>query len=86
MTDEERFRDLQMAEMLKANLLGGDREKLVAQHGQVWDTEELQRDFVVHCFLAPFVQVTRKSDSQNGTLLFQAHPRFYYGFQPDNHG
>jgi hypothetical protein len=49
--------------------------------GQVWDTEELSRDFIVEGFLAPFVRVTRKRDGVKGTLLFQHHPRFYFSFQ-----
>ena len=57
------------------------REAMEAEHGQVWDTQELQRDFVVTGFLAPFVLVRRKSDDHKGTLMFQHHPRFYYGFQ-----
>jgi hypothetical protein len=61
----------------------GTREELEATHGKgnVWDTEELKRDFDVQGFAAPFVIVTRKKDGVSGTLLFQHHPRFYWGFQ-----
>jgi hypothetical protein len=44
------------------------REELEAQMGQVWDTTELQRDFAVKGFQAPFVVATRK-------------PRLYYAFR-----
>lgn len=43
-----------------------------------WTTEELQRDFEVEGFLAPFVVVRRRSDGARGTLLFTHAPRVYY--------
>ena len=60
----------------------GTREALEAQHGQVWDTDELSRDFEPIGFLAPFVVVLRKTDGQKGSLEFQHHPRFYFGLRP----
>jgi hypothetical protein len=60
-----------------------DRAELAARHGEVWDTEELRRDFVVEGFLAPVVVVRRKCDGQRGSLEFQHRPRFYFGFRPD---
>jgi hypothetical protein len=48
-----------------------------------WNTAELQEDFTVHGFGAPFVHVTRKSDGKKGTLQFTHSPRVYFGFQPD---
>ena len=59
----------------------GSRECLEAKYGsQVWDTKELQKDFFVEGFLAPFVSVNRKSDNVKGTLEFQHSPRFYFNF------
>lgn len=60
----------------------GDREKLAAEHGQVWNTSELTADFTVHSFLAPFVEVTRKADNVRGLMLFQHMPRYYFAFTP----
>jgi len=60
----------------------GSREFLEQKHGQVWDTSELSRDFEVEGFMAPFVVVRRKSDGVKGSMMFQHHPRFYYGFEP----
>lgn len=57
-----------------------EREVLEAKHGQVWNTSELQKDFTVESFLAPFVGVTRKADGARGLLTFQHRPRFYWGF------
>ena len=56
-------------------------EYLQAKHGQVWDTSELAHDFIVIGFSAPLVVVKRKSDNQKGSLMFQANPRFYFGFE-----
>ena len=62
------------------NSVEADREAMEKEHGQVWNTQELQEDFVVSGFLAPFVGVTRKSDNVKGFLMFQHHPRFYFDF------
>ena len=60
----------------------GSREYLEAKHGQVWDTTELQQDFEVIGFAAPLVVARRKSDGTKGSLMFQASPRFYFGWSP----
>ena len=60
------------------------RELLESEHGQVWNTTELQQDFQALGFAAPFIIVERKSDNQKGTLTFQHDPRFYYDFTPTN--
>lgn len=57
-----------------------EREYLEANHGQVWDTSELQVDFEVLGFMVPFVVVRRRSDSRKGSLCFQPSPRLYYGW------
>lgn len=58
-----------------------DRQVLEERYGQVWDTQELQQDFIVEAFYAPLVIVTRRSDRQRGSLMFQDHPRYYFKFQ-----
>jgi hypothetical protein len=79
MTDPtETIRRRQLAEI---NAEPGSRGSLEAEHGQVWDTEELGRDFDVLGFMAPYVVVLRKADQQRGSLMFQNHPRFYFGFE-----
>jgi ribosomal protein L31 len=57
-----------------------EREELEEQHGQVWNTKELQQDFTVQGFASPCVVVTRKSDGVKGTLEFIHQPRFYFDF------
>lgn len=61
----------------------GSREALEAEHGQVWDTGEMQVDFAVDGFMAPMVVVRRKADGARGSLMFQHSPRFYFGFKAD---
>ncbi len=57
------------------------RTLLELEHGKIWDTNELQKDFNVESFLAPYVVVVRKHDGVKGSLLFQHSPRFYWGFE-----
>lgn len=59
----------------------GSREALEAQHGQVWDTDQLREEFEVIGFGAPLVVVRRKADGQKGSMMFQHNPRFYFGFE-----
>tara|TARA_R100001244_G_scaffold21636_3_gene22891 strand:+ start:97 stop:375 length:279 start_codon:yes stop_codon:yes gene_type:complete len=61
-----------------------ERVRLEAEHGQVWDTKQLQADFEVTGFMAPFVVVTRKTDKAVGTLEFQHDPRYYFNFKFDS--
>ena len=80
MTDPtEPIRRAQLAEI---NAAPGSREVLEAKYGQVWNTEELARDFEVLGFLAPYVVVRRKADGQLGSLAFQHVPRAYFDFRP----
>jgi len=74
---EEYRRELQG----EINSLQASREILEKEVGQVWNTDELSVDFEVVSFLAPFVSVRRKSDSKEGTMMFQHSPRFYFSFQ-----
>ena len=66
--------------LIEINTEPGIRESLEARYGQVWDTAELRREFVVEGFLAPFVIVRRRSDDQPGSVEFQHEPRFYFNF------
>ncbi len=59
----------------------GSREHLEARYGEVWDTAELTKDFVVIGFAAPLVVVRRKADGVKGSLEFQPHPRLYFHFE-----
>ncbi len=65
------------------NVDPGSRVALEAEHGQVWDTDQLCQDFDIKGFMAPFVVVKRKSDGRLGSLTFQHSPRYYFSFQID---
>lgn len=65
------------------NANAGPRAELESQFGQVWDTSQLQDDFEVIGFAAPFVVVRRRSDGVRGSLMFQNSPRFYHSFSPE---
>ncbi len=60
-----------------------ERAGLEKQFGQVWNTEELARDYEVKGFAAPFAVVKRKADNAVGSLIFQHSPRFYFAFTKD---
>jgi hypothetical protein len=77
--DTEAIRRQQLVEI---NAQPGSREALEAEYGQVWDTQQLSKDFTVEGFLAPYVIVRRRSDGQRGSLMFQHNPRFYFSFEP----
>ena len=81
MTDETETIRRQMVSEINAE--PGSRADLEAKHGQVWDTSELGKHFEVLGFAAPLVVVRRRSDRVRGSLMFQHHPRFYFGFQPE---
>jgi hypothetical protein len=57
-----------------------ERKRLEAQHGQVWDSDQIRQEFEVIGFAAPFMVVKRKSDGKKGSLEFQHSPRFYFNF------
>jgi hypothetical protein len=74
---------MRRSRLVEINLARADRVILEARHGRVWNTEELDGDFEVLSFTAPYVIVCRKSDGALGRLEFQADPRFYFNFEPD---
>ena len=65
------------------NAVPGSREYLEAKYGTVFDTSQLQEDFEVQGFMAPFIVVRRRSDGVRGSLMFQHSPRLYHSFQPE---
>lgn len=73
--------ELRRQRLAEINGAPGSREALEAVHGQVWDTEQLTKDFEVKGFMAPLVVVRRRSDNVKGSLEFQHNPRFYFSFQ-----
>jgi hypothetical protein len=60
-----------------------ERIRLEKLYGQVWTTDELQKEFDVISFMAPYVKVRRRSDCVYGTLTFQHTPRLYFSFKAE---
>jgi hypothetical protein len=81
MSDPTEMTRRSMVQQINGN--AGDRDRLEAQYGQVWDTQQLQADFEVLSFAAPLIVVREKSTGRMGSLFFQHSPRFYWGFTPD---
>ena len=75
--------ELRRAEQQEINSAAANRQDLEARHGQVWNTQELQQDFQVLGFMAPYVGVVRLSDGKRGTLRFQHSPRMYFDFHEE---
>jgi len=85
MTDQtENIRRVQQALINEEAAKADDPEvELKAKYGQLWNTSELQKEFTIHAFLAPYVKVTRNVDGMNGSMLFSHRPRFYHSFTED---
>jgi len=83
MTDDELLEDKRRELVKEINETKRSREELEREFGKVWDTIELQEDFVIEGFLAPFISVTEKSTGQRGSLMFQHNPRIYFNLQMD---
>ena len=74
---------LRRERLAEINAQPNSREALEAEHGQVWDTDQLRQDFEVIGFMAPLVVVRRRGDGVKGSLEFQHSPRLYWGFVED---
>jgi hypothetical protein len=74
--------DIRREMLAEINAAPDSREHLEREHGQIWDTAQLQEDFEVLGFAATLVVVRRRADGVKGSLMFQSSPRFYFGFEP----
>ena len=81
MSSSERAEAARRQRLAEINAAAAGREALEARHGQVWDTQELTRDYEVLGFAAPYVVVCRRADGVRGSLEFQHAPRFYFNFE-----
>lgn len=71
-------------EQREINRSPSPKELLEEQHGvgNVWTTSELQQEFTVLGFMAPYCVVQRK-DGVKGSVKFQHDPRLYFSFEPE---
>lgn len=58
-----------------------ERRRLEAIYGKVWDMDEVSVDFRIIGFMAPFVVAKKKATGEEGILMFQHSPRFYFGWR-----
>jgi len=75
--------DIRRREQAELNAKAAERAALEAEHGQVWDTDQLRADFTVMGFQAPYVVARRTADGKVGSLQFQHNPRFYFNWKED---
>lgn len=82
--------DLQVAlkrqEMIRAGQPQRDLERAEGLGQPTWTTAELQEEFEVMGFQAPFVVARRKSDGKVGSLEFVHNPRVYFGWREHDDG
>lgn len=67
--------------MRRQLLIAGSREALEAEHGQVWDAEELESEFMILGRLGPYVAVRRRADGQKGNVEADDAFRFFFSFR-----
>ena len=72
-----------IANQITSNNKDHERELLEEANGQVWNTDELSRDFEVLGFMAPYVVVKDKATGRKRSLMFQHYPRYYWGWMED---
>ena len=58
-----------------------ERIELEKKYGKVWNTDEVQKDYEILGFKAPFIVCVRKSDNVKGSMEFQHNPRFFFDFK-----
>ena len=58
------------------------RAELEAEHGRVWDEQEVVREFSITAIIPPTIIARRHADGVVGTLLLQPRPRLYFRFRP----
>lgn len=58
------------------------RAELETEFGEVWDIDELSREFVVTAVIPPKYIVRRISDGAVGSMLMQLRPKLFFHFRP----
>ena len=70
--------------LAEINAEPGSREALEGEHGQVWDTEQLTKDFEVIGFLGPARGRAPEGRRREGVAGVPAQaPGLYFNFVPD---
>lgn len=61
-----------------------NKQEIETKYGKTWTTDELQEDFSVKSFLAPYVFVRDRKTGEDGILMFQHMPRFYFNLTKES--
>jgi hypothetical protein len=62
------------------NSVDNTKTDLETKYGKVWTTSEMQEEFEVLGFMAPFVIVRKIDTGEKGSLMFAHSPRYYFEF------
>ena len=62
---------------IKAEPIADERDELEARYGQVWDTRQLARDFILLGIQPARLFVRRKNDGMTGWLAYPHAPGFW---------
>ena len=73
--------EIRRHEAARLNRRRQEREQLESIYGQVWDTDELGKQFEVLGFRAPYVVVRDLDTREEGSLKFQHEPRYYFSWR-----
>jgi hypothetical protein len=57
------------------------KTELLERYGKIYNTDQAMDVYTFQGFMAPRVQVVRKSDGVKGSLRFIHSPRYYFDFQ-----
>ena len=62
------------------------RKELEEKYGEknVYSTKEVEEEFEIISFLAPYCTARRRSDNKQGVLEFCDNPRFYFDFKQEH--
>jgi hypothetical protein len=83
-TYREKYMDVEL-KMLERQINDApkDRDELEAGEDQVWDHLEVGDEFEISGFKSPFALARHLVTGEQGTLIFQDNPRYYFGWSPD---
>jgi hypothetical protein len=78
---ENKWRQGVLSELLPKEQQSEVRRLLCGIGGQVWDKEELERDFIVGESLGDVLQVRRREDSACGYVQIHSSQELFYDFR-----
>ena len=83
MTTEDETETMRRELQALTNGMTDEQIKELGAGEKEYTTAEMQAEFLVLGFAAPFVVVERLSDGKKGSLQFRHSPRKYFGWKAD---